>query len=223
MSDIDSMNISSTSTLGSFTEEEIKIAQKKAAACRIACKKVGVSLFNSIEKLYDFEQGGHYLALKFKNVREWMESEGLVASTFFKYLAIYKSFTINNAIMLDTYRELDLSKILTLKALADNGAERDELIEAIEEADELVIGDLHDITNDKVKRLKVGKGVTEEEGEVKDPLEKLESGAYKIVPLTKQDHKIDPRFNKKDMVLVKGVSSKWWWNVDTEEFITVIK
>lgn len=223
MSNIDSMSISAGSTLGNYTEEEVKTAQKKAGICVQSLKQVGSQLFTAMELLYDFEQGRHYRAMRFKNVRQWLESEGFAPTTFFRYLAIYKSFTINNAIMVDTYKELDMKKILALKALADNHAERDELVDAIDQAGDLIMGDLIDITNNKVRRLKLGKGVEEEENEIKDPLEELEPGAYRIVKLTKEDHKDDPRFNRQDMVPVLKVSAKWFWNLETKQFTTVIK
>lgn len=226
-----SMDISHTSTLSNYTDDEVREAQKDAGEITSTLRKIGDDMFKAIELMYDFEQSRKYKALGFDTANAWLRSEGFAPSTFMKYLALYKTLSIRLGIPVKEYRYLDIGKVVNLKILADAGAERVDIEDSIIQVTELVESDLIISTNDKIRKLKNieksdGKGDSKETSkkndEIKNVLDDLDSGAYKIVKVTSKDRNADPRYNMEKMINIKGVSTKWYYNKETEEFIIVV-
>lgn len=223
MSNTVAMDLSVTSTLSCFTEDEIKDAQKDARLIVSKLRKIGDDMFEAVRLMYDFEQSGKYKAIGFETVKDWITSEGFAPSTFMKYLEIYTKFTIKLGIDPAKYRYLDIGKIVTLKALASAGASKEEILDSIAEAEDLTSSDLIISTDDKVRRLDDGKSVERKPDEVKNVKDDLEPGAYKIVKVTSKDVGADPRYNMKKMIRIKRLATKWFYNTETKEFTVVIK
>lgn len=218
------MDISAGSTLTNYTEDEVKVAQKEAGEIIKAMKTVGISMFIVIHLTYEFEQSEKYKTIGFDTVNEWIESEGYSPSTFMKYMALYRSLTIKHGISVDDYSSLDVGKVVSLKILSDHGADKEELVSSIIDVKELTTPDLIETTNDKVRRLDAGKGIEEKSDDIKNVLEDLEPGAYRIQRLEPgKDHDVDPRFNKDKIIPLNRVLTKWYYNPDNKEFTVVIR
>lgn len=221
------MSLSTESTVSAYTEEEIQEAQRLSESIYRDLCTMGRATFVVIAQMYDFGNARMYKRLNCRTADEWVRTMGFAPSTFKKYMSIYKSLTIRLGIPKEKYETLDVNKVLSLKILAE-GAEKAGLskskqvkliIDHIEEAWEMDISDLINSTYEKVKEL-TGKNPEDESADAsKRPVRSI----YKVVLLTKEERNLNPNVNARNMVMVKNVSSRWWYEKKSGQFVIEVR
>ena len=219
-SSVSKMNLSISQTASAYTAKEIKEAQVAAESIRRDLSMVGRVTFGVVSGMYNFGKKEFYARLEFETMDEWIEAIGYAPSTYRKYMSVYKSLTKRLDIPKEAYETLDVGKVVSLQRLAEKldgaGIDKDKQIkflsEHIEEAKGLTIGDLITSTNEKIRDV-----TGEDEEEVKNP--KVEPNVYMLTPITKEERKADPRLNANDMIQVKKVVHKIWYEPSLEKFV----
>ena len=230
------MNLTIESSLSSYTEDEIQQAKRRAESIVRDLHMIGHMTFEVAEKLYKFNVLDGYKKLNFPTLESWIKSIGYSPRTYFRYMSIYKTLTVRLGIPREMYETADLSKIMSLKILADQAQRQNvpmkqqtKLIEEhVRDVKELPQEDLNISTNEKIRNFTLDNKRDVNDGEttkekVINPLEELKPGAYKIVPLTKEERRIDPKINFGDMMQMKGVRVSWWYHPKYKNFVVDIK
>lgn len=221
-SSVSKMKLSINETASPYTAKEVREAQIAAESIRRDLAMVGRVTFGVVSGMYEFSNKEFYARLTFETMDEWIESIGYAPSTYRKYMAVYKSLTKRLELPKEAYETLDVGKVVSLQRLAekmdDAGIDKDTqirlIVEHIEEAKGVTIGDLQTSTNEKIRDL-----TGEDPEEVKDPRDKLKPNVYTLVPITKEERKADPRLHANSMIQVKKVIHKIWFEPSLEKFV----
>lgn len=115
-------------------------------------KKMNRIGFEVIHNLYVFIESKFYLNLGWDNFKEWIISWGGAPSTFYRYLAIYRLFTVENKIPVSEYESVDITKLNSMMPLAKYAKDIEDIKTLIIDADEFELSDCHLHVREEIER-----------------------------------------------------------------------
>lgn len=183
-------------TLGNYDDGEIIEALRKQKEIIDEIKMMTRIGFDVIEKMSFFIEAKLYRRIGFENFKDWIKSFGGAPSTFYRYLAMYRYFTLKMEIPKSEYDFIDTTKLMTILPLTKYQLSVEKIKETIVEADELTLPDLKQVVNEKISLLEGIEPITSEPDVIQETTimdlwsngEGLEiSGTYKLVKMDEKD------------------------------------
>ena len=228
--------ISPDAAIERYTHDEIREAQIEAETIKRDLAMVGRMTFTAVEHMVEFQKKEYYEPLGMQTMDEFLNSIQYAPSTYRKYVRVYNVLTGKLGIDRRKYETVDIGKIVNIEHFATAleaaklGVEKQQeaVFAAIEESWDLGIGDL--IVSNEQKVLRLSAGLDMDGGKstggvgdqiIQSPLEYLEKGVFKLVPISPSERDGDPRHNS-GLIKVNGHRSRMWFNSDTKLFTVEI-
>ena len=206
--------------VASYSQKEVEDAKKLAAEVIELSKQVGKTIYDLAIKCVEMEEGRSYEKLGFETFAQWYGYEHYSARTIRPYMQAYKVLR-NHDISLETYRSMDITKAPGIIKLGNAGATKEQLVEALDTANDLLIEDWITFSDQAVDNIKAGEQVgtpttARRKSAVNTDLS-LAPGYYVITKVESKDiGKASPETNH-NLVKIRGLKAACFGDPTEEE------
>lgn len=179
-----------------YDEDEILMALELEDKIINGVRKMYKICFEVIEDLYVFIDERHYKILGHTNFKNWIMSWGGAASTFNRYLSMYRTFTCKYGIPRSEYEQIDVTKLQAMMPLAKYAENVKDIKQLIVDADEMRLSDCHLFVKEEIEKIERIKVVPPNPSENEQEPDRTIStddvgldieGLYRLVKLTEEE------------------------------------
>lgn len=190
---------------GNYNDNEILMALELEDKIIRGARKMFKICFEVIEDLYVFIDERHYKTLGHTNFKNWILSWGGAASTFNRYLSMYRIFTCKYGIPRSEYEQVDVTKLHAMMPLAKYAKNVEDIKQLIIDADEMRLSDCHDFVKEEIEKIegiKVALTKPSDSGLEPDHTISIDDigldvgGVYRLVKLTDEEEKVQDLENR---------------------------